>query len=41
MDGAAAGANRQLYERGVAAAMRQAKFGHSGAALTVKAREFI
>lgn len=41
MDGAAAGANRQLYERGVAAAMRQAKYGHGGAALTVKSREFI
>lgn len=41
MDGAAAGANRQLYERGVVTAMRQAKYGHSGAALSVTPREFI
>lgn len=40
MDGAAAGANRQLYERGVVAAMRQAKYGHSGASLRVTPREF-
>ncbi len=41
MDGPAAGANRQLYERGITAGMRQAKFGHGGAPLTVKPREFI
>ncbi len=41
MDGSAAGANRQLYERGVSAAMRQAKYGHNGASLRVTPREFI
>ena len=41
MDGAAAGANRQLYERGVVGAIRQAKYGHSGASLSVTPREFI
>lgn len=41
MDPAAAGANRQLYEDGVAAAIRQAKYGHHGASLTIHSREFI
>lgn len=33
--------NNQIYERGVAGAIRQAKYGHGGASLTVTPREFI
>lgn len=41
MDGGAAGANNQIYERELAKAIRQSKYGHSGAPLTVTPREFI
>ena len=37
----AANANAQIYERAVAKAIRQAKYGHSGSPLTVTPREFI
>lgn len=40
-NGGAAQANNMIYERGVSAAIRQAKYGHSGASLTVTAREFM
>ena len=36
----AANANAQIYERGIAKAIRQAKYGHGGAPLTVTPREF-
>lgn len=36
----AANANAQIYERAVAKAIRQAKYGHGGAPLTVTPREF-
>jgi hypothetical protein len=39
-NGGPAQANNMIYERGVSAAIRQAKYGHSGASLTVTAREF-
>lgn len=41
LDGAAASANAQIYERAVGAAIRQSKYGHAGASLTVTPREFI
>lgn len=37
----AANANAQIYERSVAKAIRQAKYGHGGAPLTVTPREFM
>lgn len=37
----AANANAQLYERAVGKAIRQAKYGHGGAPLTVSPREFM
>lgn len=40
-NGNAAQANNTLYERGVAKAIRQAKYGHGGAPLTAHPREFI
>lgn len=41
LNGGAASANGQIYERAVAAAIRQSKYGHGGAPLTVTPREFI
>lgn len=40
-NGSAAQANNMIYEKGVSAAIRKAKYGHSGAPITVTAREFI
>lgn len=40
-NGGAANANAQIYERAVVSAIRQNKYGHGGAALTVTPREFI
>jgi hypothetical protein len=40
-NGGAAQANSMIYEQGVTAAIRQAKYGHSGASLTVTYREFM
>lgn len=40
-NGAAASMNLQIYERGVTKAIRQSKYGHGGASLTVTPREFI
>lgn len=40
-NGGAAGANKAIFDRGIAAAMRQSHYGFSGASLTVKPREFI
>lgn len=40
-NGSAAQTNNMLYERGVAKAIRQSKYGHGGASLTVTPREFI
>lgn len=40
-NGGGAQANNVIYERGVSAAIRQAKYGHSGAPITVNMREFI
>lgn len=37
----AANANAQIYERFVAKAIRQSKYGHAGSPLTVSPREFI
>lgn len=41
LDGASASANAQIYERAIGAAIRQSKYGHGGASLTVTPREFI
>jgi hypothetical protein len=40
-NGAAAQANASVYEAGVKSAIKQAKYGHGGAPLTVNYREFI
>ena len=40
-NGNAAGVNKAIYDRGIAAAMRQSHYGFSGASLTVQTREFI
>lgn len=40
-NGGAAQANSMIYEKGVTSAIRQAKYGHSGASLTVTYREFM
>lgn len=40
-NGGGAQTNKMLYDRAVAATMRQVRYGFSGASLTVKPREFI
>lgn len=40
-NGGAATSNKALFDRGINAALRQAKYGHGGAPLTVYSREFI